>query len=277
MRSAPFLIACLLLPALHVPDVEARQTNRPADQLRPISKATAGRLAKAIRGFKVTLEGGQKIPVPWANLTGNSCGSRATLTQYYLATGGREKALPAKVSNALLKRLERRPVIDTMEITLTGPIECRQGYRLPNGRRARADEHIDWYCHHGTVVNVAGKLKVIDPSISARPMTIRTWACKLVGKGAPVRHLKDGEFNDAYMWNLGVPASEPTQIVGYKLKPTFRETSIHPPPGGTVRSNLQGVKYAMTRDLGGLDRKLEGKVPKDQLHLVKAVLETPPW
>ncbi len=236
MRLFAKSLSCLAVAVLLAPTgAAAGKRGKPAPslvdkpRLRPISKAKAKRLAASVTNFKVTLDDGQTMPMPWANLVGETCGSRDVLTQYFLATGGKGKALPSKISNARLRALEKNSAVDTVGITLTGPIETTQGYRLPNGRRLKANERLDWFCHHATVVNVAGTLKVIDPSLTPRPLAIRSWARKLLGKGAPVRHLKPKDFNLAYRWNLGDGFKQPKYLAGYQFTTTFKETSIHPP------------------------------------------------
>jgi hypothetical protein len=228
--------------------------------LRPITRSDAKKWVRTALGFQYVSEGGKKYGVPWAFISGNHCLDRATFIAFTLGIDpATTRWLPKTVSDRVLRRLEKNPTVETLNISLAGPIRGKVAYLLPNGRKLKTVQDIEWYAHTAVVVNIEGRLNVIDLSLSAEPMSIRKWVNAWLGPGTEAPEVSISDYMEIAGYYGKWSEALPKYRAGYRLAPFFVESSPHPPPGGTIRQELESLKYGFAMDYSNFRVLLENE------------------
>lgn len=151
---------------------------RATPNLREIPPEQAIQLAQNARNIRLALQGGAPFPVPW-NWIQENCNRRASVLNFYFAQGGNPQPLPAPLLPAFLSKVIKTPMFDSIQIHVTGPLMGEQTILDLKNRVRVIDKTLYFWDHHvAALIRTGGEFKVIDPSVSDRPLTIQEWVSR---------------------------------------------------------------------------------------------------
>ena len=232
------------------------QSHNGVPVLEAMSLEDAQSLAKAAHAVRfVAPDSTDELGVGWAWIAEN-CNRRADLVNFALSQGTSDSVVPAAPSSALLSQIISAPAFQSARILLTGPLNLKEQYKLPSGKKSGWTGPVSWDHHIATIVNVEGTLMVIDPSLTGEPLAIPDWIQAYVPAGTECGQLDEstwGKTDTYYLARWQFSATKPDVACGYKFEGAYGVALGKKLTKSYLKEELSGARELLAADLGALD------------------------
>jgi len=201
-------------------------------KLKSITATEAEKLGAYARKLECASQGNPLQPVAWS-MVNVSCQDRLMALAYAVAAA--DPALtdappPMRDTEMTVKRIEEladNPSFDAATINVAGPLVTYQTLIKPNGKTIGTQPlEYYWSYHHALVINVEGKLRVLDLSTGDSPLPIDDWLSGFVDPSIKCVHSSDEVHQQVWVYwnsafgNFELP-EEPSVLCAYTITPLF--------------------------------------------------------
>lgn len=235
--------------------------------LRSVSMAQAKELVDIASNVQlVEPNTTQAIGVPWAAVEEN-CNRRADMVNFALSRGTASSTLPHPVPASLASDMLSKPAFDSATIYLTGPLNYRMRYVLPDASASAWETGLSWDHHVAAVIDVAGTLMVIDPPLSREPIPVDKWLATYLPSGMVCPEIDKAAFGQTSFyyvgrWQFDHPP-KPAHLCGYRFSPAFNFAEDVAPTASMLKEELEDAAELLSSQFNGLVGKVNAATQRN--------------